>query len=410
MMDILFIGGVFQKEKRNEIFLKSRGVIQFAADSVQWKLINGFDSCNGHPIRILNASFVGSYPRYYKDIFISPCEWNHVFGAQDKSVGFLNIFGIKHIWKGISLARHAILWARITPKQKKAIIVYSMHLPFIFAAAMAKRVNSNIHICLIVPDLPKFMNLQKKKSVIYIVLKILDEKLINYYIKYIDSFVFLTRHMAYALDIGNKPWIVMEGIVDNNDIDTKEEIDINDIGIDIILYTGTLNKVYGIVQLIRAFKIIKNTHCQLWICGEGEAKDEIEIMCEQDHRIRYFGQLKREDVLRLQRKATLLVNPRPSNCEFTKYSFPSKIMEYMASGTPLLTTKLPGIPEEYYNYVYLFEDESVEGMAKTLERILELPKEELHAKGAVAKEFVLREKNNIRQASRILELVENMDR
>ena len=50
-------------------------------------------------------------------------------------------------------------------------------------------------------------------------------------------------------------------------------------------------------------------------------------------------------------KATLLVNPRPTTEEFTIYSFPSKNMEYMASGTPLLTTKLPGMPEEYHQYV-----------------------------------------------------------
>ena len=60
--------------------------------------------------------------------------------------------------------------------------------------------------------------------------------------------------------------------------------------------------------------------------------------------------------------ATLLINPRFSNEEYTKYSFPSKNMEYMASGTPILTTKLPGMPKEYYEYIYLFEEESIEGM------------------------------------------------
>jgi len=42
----------------------------------------------------------------------------------------------------------------------------------------------------------------------------------------------------------------------------------------------------------------------------------------------------------------------------------------MASGVPLLTTKLPGMPEEYNDYVYLFDDESVQGMRKTLDYLL----------------------------------------
>ena len=52
-----------------------------------------------------------------------------------------------------------------------------------------------------------------------------------------------------------------------------------------------------------------------------------------------------------------------------------------------------------------FEDESVAGMARTLEHVLSLPKEELHAKGAAAKEFVLREKNNVVQTKRIVEMI-----
>lgn len=72
-----------------------------------------------------------------------------------------------------------------------------------------------------------------------------------------------------------------------------------------------------------------------------------------------------------------------------------------------LTTKLPGMPSEYHDFVYLFDDESVEGMARTLEWVLSLPKAELHAKGNAAKEFVLREKNNVVQAKKLLNLFED---
>ena len=112
-----------------------------------------------------------------------------------------------------------------------------------------------------------------------------------------------------------------------------------------------------------------------------------------------------EHVVKEQLKATLLVNPRPSMEEFTKYSFPSKNMEYMASGTPVLTTPLQGMPQEYNDYVYLFEDETVEGMSKTLARILIQDKRELYDKGISAKKFVMKEKNNVVQAGKIKELI-----
>ena len=77
----------------------------------------------------------------------------------------------------------------------------------------------------------------------------------------------------------------------------------------------------------------------------------------------------------------------------------------MVSGTPILTTKLPGMPEEYYPYIYMFDNETVEGYADTLKYVLSKPNEELQNKGKVAKEFVLQKKNNIFQTKRIMDLI-----
>ena len=100
-----------------------------------------------------------------------------------------------------------------------------------------------------------------------------------------------------------------------------------------------------------------------------------------------------------------MVNPRPTNEEYTKYSFPSKNMEYMVSGTAVLTTDLPGMPEKYKQHVYLIEDESVDGICKVLRRIAEFNEEDVINKGRMAREFVLSEKNNKIQTKKIIELV-----
>ena len=78
-------------------------------------------------------------------------------------------------------------------------------------------------------------------------------------------------------------------------------------------------------------------------------------------------------------------------------------MEYMVSGTPVLTTVLPGMPKEYYPYVYLLEDESPEGIATQLCKILSYPMEERLNKGLSARTFVLKEKSNVQQSKRIIE-------
>ena len=77
----------------------------------------------------------------------------------------------------------------------------------------------------------------------------------------------------------------------------------------------------------------------------------------------------------------------------------------MVSGTPVLTTCLPGMPKEYYPYVYLFKDESVLGMAKTLESVLSLDTATLEEKGRDAKKFVEENKNCVSQTQKLLEIL-----
>ena len=77
----------------------------------------------------------------------------------------------------------------------------------------------------------------------------------------------------------------------------------------------------------------------------------------------------------------------------------------MASGTPLLTTKLPGMPSEYHKYVYLIEDESLDGFVSAIKAALAHSEEELKDFGQLAKQFVLKQKNNVIQAKRIIDLI-----
>ena len=220
-----------------------------------------------------------------------------------------------------------------------------------------------------------------------------------------DSYIVLTEQINEYVNLGNKPHIVIQGMVDlgmrkrpNNLEDKHEE--------KVVLYAGALRETNGIKKLIEAFKNLKMDEARLWLFGSGELENEIRNFEKKDSRIKYFGVVLNQVVVEEQMKATLLVNPRPSDEEYTKYSFPSKNMEYMASGTPLLTTPLPSMPKEYYEYVYILEDESVMGITAYLKEILKKDKNDLYQKGIEAKEFVINKKNNVLQSKKLRELIE----
>lgn len=206
--------------------------------------------------------------------------------------------------------------------------------------------------------------------------------------------------MNDVLNIYHRPYIVMEGLCDEEP-QTQDSCK-NEKRT--ILYAGTLMEKYGIKMLVDAFIKASMKDTQLVIYGNGPYADQLKEL-ESVYDIQYRGLAPNDVVVNEEKKATLLINPRPTHEEYTKYSFPSKNMEYMATGTPLLTTRLPGIPAEYKDFIFYFNDESVDGFAETITQVMALSDNELSMKGESAKYFVLNQKNNKTQAGRILSLI-----
>ena len=132
------------------------------------------------------------------------------------------------------------------------------------------------------------------------------------------------------------------------------------------LYTGKLDSRFGIKEMIEAFISIPDKEYQLWICGDGSDRKMVENAAKQDNRIKFFGLVRQEVAFTMQAQATLLINPRKGDEPYTKYSFPSKTMEYMASGTPTVMYPLPGIPMEYYKHLIIIPDNTKETLKEIL--------------------------------------------
>ncbi|MFC4354211.1 glycosyltransferase [Chryseomicrobium palamuruense] len=404
-LDIVFLGGLFPKEKEDEILGNSIGGIQNAANNLQWELVMGLNSNLEKPVKIINSLYIGSFPKRYKKIVIDTYNFSNYTDNRDNiNVGFLNITGIKNISRYITLKPYLKDWALSTSNKKKIIIAYAMTSTFTHLLEYVKKVNSDVITCLVVPDLPQYMNLSGNRNYIYNNLKKVELKLINRNMEYIDCYVLLTNYMRQALNI-NVPSVVVEGISTN--IFDKVDYIPQKEGIKTVLYSGGLNEKYGVVDLVKAFEKLPANNYRLIICGSGEAEEVIRRACKRDKRIIFKGLLKRDEVLQLQKSSTILVNPRPNNEEYTKYSFPSKIMEYMSSGTPVIAFMLDGMPKEYGDYIYPII-EGKDGLFLTLDKTLSKSEKELYEKGSKAKEFVLSQKNNVKQVEKILNMINKL--
>ena len=249
----------------------------------------------------------------------------------------------------------------------------------------------------IVTDLPDMFDAGKMRKTVS-----------NFLLRRFDGYVYLTEYMNEYMG-GGKPYIVLEGHVDSAIVpsDPQTAYEEQD-GKKVVLYAGNIHSKYGIKALAEGFALADIPDAELRVYGAGDYQEPLVKLCEKDPRIRYMGRAANEVIVKEEQKASLLVNPRPTDNEYTKYSFPSKNMEYMASGTPLLTTKLPGMPEEYHPYVYLIEDETAEGISKTLKEVLSLSRQERLLKGERAQNFVLTHKTNVIQSGRILSFLKEI--
>ncbi len=241
----------------------------------------------------------------------------------------------------------------------------------------------------LVTDLPKDMKSSKKLS------QFINIKLQNCY----DYYILLTKYMNEQINLKKRPYVIIEGICDDlNQIEknnkSKEKY---------IMYAGGLYERYGIKELITGFIDANLKDVKLLLYGTGDLVEYIKNLNNEN--VIYCGVATNEEILEKEINATLLVNPRFSDGDYTKYSFPSKNIEYMSSGTPVLTTKLKGIPDEYNDYTFILENESSNGIKDKLTEIFSKSSKKLTEFGKNAQKFVLKEKNKVKQASKIKKLI-----
>jgi len=228
--------------------------------------------------------------------------------------------------------------------------------------------------------------------------------LANFVIRHCTHYVLLTQAMNDYLNKQGKPYVILEGHADITMADKIPAMEKKNSP-RICFYAGGVSKRYGLGNLVDGFRKADIPDAALHIYGPGDYVKELQQIAAEDERIFYGGMLLNTEIVDKEQEATLLVNPRPTDEEYVKYSFPSKTMEYMASGTPVLTTVLPGMPKEYHPYVYLLEEENPDGIAKMLKKVLANSDEALFRKGLEARRFVLEQKNNVIQARKILEML-----
>lgn len=241
----------------------------------------------------------------------------------------------------------------------------------------------------IVTDLPEFMTSD-----------LLYRHIVNRVISLSTCYVFLAEKMNEKLNPEGKPYALMEGLCDPDEFPAISRTHNHSI-----IYAGNLDDGNGAWQLIQAFQKWNPSDYKLEIYGDGDDEERIRKAADHSEKIVFGGLLKNSEIVDKLSSAALLVNPRPTSSPFVQYSFPSKTMEYMASGTPFASTRLPSIPEEYFRYIGSLGTGGEEEILDYLFRFSAADYHGLLERAEAARTFVKEEKNNRIQTLNMLKVL-----
>ncbi len=397
-MKILFLPKCYPGPLARQCGAISKIGLDWAGHNLATAMMRGFRD-NGADVRVVNVPQMGSFPPFSK----RPTVPAYV-GDGVESLSYWNVSYVKRWDCNRRLLRAADRWCGEDGGDGRHVVLF-YNFEHLGIVTQLKRRHPELRVVLLVTDLPEYMNTRRSLALrLNDLVSPISRQSRGDHFQLIDGYVLLAPGMADRLPIGQKPWLLMEGIYN----DETERAEVEKASERVIMYTGNLGRRYGIGRLLDAFSLIPDPNYRRWVRGNGEMDQEVKARSLRGRRIVCLAPMSRKELVERQQQATVMVNPVASTEEFTHYFFPSKTLEYMASGSPTLMAHLACMPDEYAAHLCYFPDANPEGMARTLREVCEWPDERRRQFGEDARQFILERKSPRAQMARVIRFLEKI--
>ena len=171
-------------------------------------------------------------------------------------------------------------------------------------------------------------------------------------------------------------------------ISFREMSDRSDPNAPVVLYTGTKGPWGGVDLLLDAWQHVQHPGAKLWLCGQGHHARLREAIA-RDSRITDYGVVSEHRLRDFTEQAAVLVNPRPPSYPGNRLNFPSKVLEYLGTGKPVVTTRTVSLAPEYDSVLLFAADDGPVAFAAAIDRVLYWTSEERSGYRQTVRQFAV---------------------
>lgn len=332
-------------------------------------------------LSIISAIPVSDYPySSFKSIKSEVSRSDLPSGTSVNYISFINTPLIKPITR-LFTSLYSCLRCVISSKPDY-IMVYSVHLPFMVVGFLVSRI-FNIKLVSVWTDPPALNN--ARDNFIKSKLRLFELSVSKFFMRMFDASIVLTKELANDFN-PEKPYLVIESIL--KVASDPGSIVVRNNKIKTIMYAGSLNFNYGVNDILESLSYLEGEDVKIQFYGRGEAENYIIEKSKENESVEYCGFHDYNVIERKLREADFLINVRPQDQSFVNYSFPSKLTEYLSSGTPVILNKLSGIPEEYTEVVIFCKSNNPIDISNAIKKAIALTPSERKMLGVKGMDFI----------------------
>jgi glycosyltransferase involved in cell wall biosynthesis len=360
---VLFLGFLIRDEEAGSIF-EHESHPQYSALRFQRNLLRALES-TGLSLYAVTTPPIAAFPRN-RHWWVPGGDYQLAgFRVRGRQMSGPNLPGIRLLvrlvqWFRYGLAAHA--------ESSNAILVYSVHTPAV-AGALLLKWRRGWPVFVFIPDLPTFMG--GPSHFLKRLLKRVDAAVVRRLLAYADGAFPITEHIGRDWLVGGPEYWTMEGVSDDaaaalSSARANRSYVYRGTHRPTLLYTGRLEQTMPFVSAFHRSPI----EATLVLTGGGVDVAELQSLAAKDERITLKGFMPDDAFAREVERADFLLNLRDPAWPGAPYSFPSKLFEYLIYGKPIISTRMAGIPDEYFGVLRPIDLASQPAFETSLNRAL----------------------------------------